>query len=173
MGSEEMAKPSRRPGTLGQLVKIPELRTRCPEASFRQASGRSENCAHSWGDRPRPGAHTRSQIALYIRRAPDPDASEATPAPPGQRPGAGARAAPMRLGTGSSPSSLPVKRGYPEAVTRVGTHGTSVPNGPSRSGKLLVFSTWMPAVWSPLNGVGPPGHPADAPSSGELNHNPR
>src|SRR5215467_16334715 len=49
----------------------------------------------------------------------------------------------------------------------------SCDNGPPRSGKLWVFKIWTPAVWAPLNGVGPPGHPAFAPSTGELNHNPR
>jgi hypothetical protein len=32
--------------------------------------------------------------------------------------------------------------------------------GPLASAKLLVFKTWMPASWSPSNGVTVPGHPA-------------
>src|SRR6266566_7575910 len=51
--------------------------------------------------------------------------------------------------------------------------GTSCRKGPMSSAKLLVLSTWMPAVWSPLNGVTVFAHPAAAASSGELNHNPR
>src|SRR5689334_6400920 len=51
--------------------------------------------------------------------------------------------------------------------------GLTRPSGPSPSGKLLVFSTCMPAVWSPLNGVTVDGQPALLASSGELNQSPR
>src|SRR4051794_3421067 len=49
-------------------------------------------------------------------------------------------------------------------------------SGPFRSGKVLVFRTCTPAVWSPLNGVpgeGAAGQPFFAASAFELNQRPR
>jgi hypothetical protein len=61
-----------------------------------------------------------------------------------------------------SPSGL----GYGVGLTRE--------SGPWRSGKLLVFSTWTPALCSPLNGVTTLGlPPAFSASFGELNHRPK
>src|SRR6476469_2409059 len=45
-------------------------------------------------------------------------------------------------------------------------------SGPWASRKLRVLSTWIPAVWSPLNGVTVAGQPAAWASAGELNHRP-
>src|SRR5882724_8649214 len=45
--------------------------------------------------------------------------------------------------------------------------------GPLASGKLLVFKTWIPASWSPSNGVTVPGHPAVTACAGSANHIPR
>src|SRR5215218_3073178 len=47
------------------------------------------------------------------------------------------------------------------------------PRGPFRSGKLRVLSAWMPAAWSPSNGVTFPEQPASLASFGSANHNPR
>ena len=52
-------------------------------------------------------------------------------------------------------------------------YGSSWRSGPWSSAQLRVLSTWMPALWSPLNGVTVFGQPAAAASSGELNHRPR
>lgn len=46
-------------------------------------------------------------------------------------------------------------------------------SGPWSSWNWRVLSAWMPAVWSPLNGVVVFGHPAALASFGELNHSPR
>jgi hypothetical protein len=52
--------------------------------------------------------------------------------------------------------------------------GLTWESGPWRSGKLLVFSTWTPALCSPLNGVTTLGlPPAFSASFGELNHRPK
>src|SRR5882762_5629098 len=45
--------------------------------------------------------------------------------------------------------------------------------GPLAAGKLLVFKTWIPATWSPSNGVGVSAHPAFAASLGSANQIPR
>src|SRR5215204_6589174 len=47
------------------------------------------------------------------------------------------------------------------------------PSGPSSLGKLRVLNAWMPAVWSPSNGVTVSEQPASFASSGLPNHNPR
>src|SRR5215213_9178409 len=47
------------------------------------------------------------------------------------------------------------------------------PSGPSSLGKLRVLNAWMPAVWSPSNGVTVSEQPASSASSGLPNHNPR
>src|SRR5215216_5668098 len=46
-------------------------------------------------------------------------------------------------------------------------------SGPFNASKLRVLSACIPAVWSPLNGVTLPGHPAASAASAEPNHNPR
>src|SRR5258708_10955079 len=45
--------------------------------------------------------------------------------------------------------------------------------GPLAAGKLLVFNTWIPATWSPSNGVGVSAHPAFAAPRGSANQIPR
>jgi hypothetical protein len=51
--------------------------------------------------------------------------------------------------------------------------GLTWESGPSRSLKLLVLSTWTPALCSPLKGVTVSGPPAFFASFGELNHRPK
>ena len=46
-------------------------------------------------------------------------------------------------------------------------------SGPWSFRNWRVLNAWMPAVWSPLNGVIVLGQPAAAASLGELNHSPR
>ena len=51
-------------------------------------------------------------------------------------------------------------------------------SGPALSGKLLVFSTWIPACWAPLNGVmiglvWPGSQPLLKGTLGSLNQRPR
>src|SRR6266480_7679089 len=51
-------------------------------------------------------------------------------------------------------------------------------SGPALSGKLLVFSTWIPACWTPLNGVmiglvWPGSQPLLKGTLGSLNQRPR
>jgi hypothetical protein len=69
---------------------------------------------------------------------------------------------------------------------RVGTHIRSTPladaklnvgycianSGPCASGKLVVFSTWMPAWWSPSNGVTVAGQLAATAAFGSANQIP-
>src|SRR4028119_123945 len=45
--------------------------------------------------------------------------------------------------------------------------------GPLRAGKVWVLSAWMPAWWSPSNGVAGPGQPAFLAWLGSENHTPR
>ena len=56
---------------------------------------------------------------------------------------------------------------------RLARQGVSCRKGPSRFGKFRVLSAWTPALWSPLNRVTAPGHPAFTAATGELNHKPR
>src|SRR5262249_42668741 len=57
----------------------------------------------------------------------------------------------------------------PEAVGP----GTTCRKGPWSFAKLLVFRTWVPALWSPLKGVTVAGHPAATASADALNQSPR
>src|SRR5215208_6944362 len=53
------------------------------------------------------------------------------------------------------------------------TYWISLRRGPSSLGKLRVLNAWMPASWSPSNGVTVSEQPASSASSGLPNHSPR